>query len=397
MKKLWTKDYIALCAVNILFSYGFSMMMPLLALFIIYCGGDSKDVGITSASFTAAAIFMRFVSPLILDKINRKILLGIGTTVSAALALCLAFTDTVTGIFIYRTIMGFSFGIVSTLCTTLAADILPDSRRGEGIGYFGMGNTLMSALSPVAALYLAEHTSYASAFITAFAGQLLCIAVLGVFRPPRDVIAPRASASSVSRPFITRVFDKSLILHMILLVLFGLYRSSELNFLPLLATEKGIENFPIFYFCQTGVSFFTRIGIGNLYDRKGAAYVMIPGGVMALVGIYLFSISDNLNTLLIAGVFNGIMLGAVQSGLQAWIIDCVEPSRRSIASAAYFNYYDIGLGVSAFIMGYIALRNGYSIIYTLALIPAALFLVVFIVGYFLLKKGRAIRSQTKRD
>ncbi|MDR2611184.1 MAG: MFS transporter [Clostridiales Family XIII bacterium] len=386
--KLWTKDYIVLCAVNVLFSYGFSMMMPLLALYIVACGGDSKDVGITSAGFTMAAILMRFVSPLILDKMNRKLLLALCTAISAGISLGYTFTDTVAGILLYRILMGFAFGIVSALCTTLAADILPDLRRGEGIGYFGMGNTLMSALSPVAALYLAEHTGYPAAFVTACVGQLLCTVAVGFFRPPREVIAPRPQKHAKAPPFVSRVFDKALLLHMILLVLFGLYRSSELNFLPLLAVEKGIKNFPVFYFCQTGVSFLTRMVIGSLYDRKGAAYVMIPGGVMALIGIYLFSISNSLDVLLLAGAFNGMMLGAVQPGLQAWAIDCVAPERRSIASAAYFSYYDIGLGIGAFIMGYMARGNGYSLIYTLALIPAALFLAVFLIGFFGLKMGR---------
>lgn len=391
--KLWTKNFVILNVVNVFYSFGFSMMMPLMALFIVSLGGDSRDVGLAATGFAVAAIVSRFFLPPVMERVNNKNLLAGGTVLSALIILGLAVTSAVFGVLILRTVMGVAFGVVSALTTKLAADTLPDSRRGEGIGYFGMGNALMAALSPVYGIFAAETAGFKITFLSAAVFHLLSAAGVLMFRqrgtPP--VIIPAQKDADARASFASKVFDKALLLPMVLLVYFGFFRSSELSYLPLLAKEQHIPHFSVYYLVQTATSVLTRLVIGSLYDRKGPAWVMIPGGIFAIAAYFTFSVATSLPILLLAGVFNGVVLGTLQAGLQSWAIDLVPADKRGIASAAYFNYYDIGLAAGASVFGHVAADYGYPLIYRLACIPAILFLATFICVYFAAAHKRAMR------
>ncbi|MDR1067707.1 MAG: MFS transporter [Clostridiales Family XIII bacterium] len=399
--KLWTKNFIILNFVNVFYSFGFSMMMPLMALFIVYLGGDSRDVGLTATSFAVAAIVSRFFSPLIMERVRNKSLLAAGTVLSMLIMIGLALTPVISGVLVLRTVMGIAFGFVSALTTKLAADTLPDSRRGEGIGYFGMGNALMAALSPVYGIFAAEALGFKITFLTAAVFHLISAAgVLALGRTDAhdpSATIPAKKETGAREPFTGKVFDKALILPMILLVYFGFFRSSELSYLPLLAKARRIPHFSVYYLVQTAASVLSRMLIGSLYDRRGPAWVMIPGGIFALAAYFTFSVASSLPVLLLAGVFNGVVLGTLQAGLQSWAIDLVPANKRGIASAAYFNYYDIGLAAGASVFGHVAANYGYPLIYRLACIPAALFLVTFVCVYFAAARKKKTRDESGNE
>ncbi|MDR2487633.1 MAG: MFS transporter [Clostridiales Family XIII bacterium] len=377
--KLWSKDFIFVNVINIFYGFGFSMMLPLIPLYVAFKGGTDPDVGLVSAAFAASAILMRFATPPLLGRLSRTLLLRAAVLLSIAVTASLAAMSSVPGILLVRVLQGVGFGIVSTVCSVLAVDLLPAARRGEGIGYFGMGNVLMAAISPAVGLWLVDAHGFGAAFFAAAAGQLLSIVALAFFRPDRCLVQP-AAGERRKPPFLSRIYDRALALQTVLLVLFGMIRCAEMNFLPLLATAQGIPHLSTFYIVQTATSFAVRFLAGNIYDRKGHAWIIIPGCIGFLVSLLLIARADGLGVLLAAGVFNGAALGALQPCMQTWAVSSVQPERRDIASAVFFNFYDIGIMAGSILLGNIAAAFGYPAVYLFTCIPAGLFLGVYVVS-----------------
>jgi predicted MFS family arabinose efflux permease len=73
-------------------------------------------------------------------------------------------------------------------------------------------------------------------------------------------------------------------------------------------------------------------------------------------------------------------MGALLPGMQTWTVTSVAADRRSTASAVYYNFYDIGQGVGAAALGLIAVNLGYKITFRLAIIPIAIFLIIYLIG-----------------
>jgi predicted MFS family arabinose efflux permease len=390
--KLWTKNFILLTIVNMSFMFGFNMMHPTIPLFITDMGGTKAQVGLVAASFSVAAIVTRFFAPLILQKFGKGRMLRVGVALTLLVTFACGFAKALPLILLFRVLQGVGFGFVSTLTTTLAADLLPDERRGEGIGYFGMGITAVTAISPALGLFLVESASFLIMFLTASAGQLLSVVSLCAFAPPARIAErnPDAPKLSVRNSF----FEPRLLLQCAMLLFMGAARSAEQNFLSLLAADRRIAGLSWYYVFQTAICFIAKFLTGRLYDKRGPVWSVLPGGVCWLLAFLIMSFSYDLGVLFIAGFFSGFGMGALLPSMQTWCISRVGAERRSVASALYFNFYDIGIGGGALILGHLFGASGAAVAFRTASVCMAVFLVICLLG---IRSGKESKDRQYKE
>ena len=382
---LFTKDFVLLTLANMFYTFGFFLMLPIIPIYVVFRGGTEPQVGMIAASFTIAAIIMRFIVPLLLTNLTKTNMLRIGLIISVVVTASCWFTVSIPSILLVRILQGIGFGAVSTICAALAADLLPDSRRGEGIGYFGMGTTVMVAIAPAAGLFFVNNfdgsNGFGYAFLAASAGQLVSLLLLSRFTPDPSLVNPKPK-SDIKESFISKVFDPSLTLQVILLVLFGIARSSEQNYLPLLTLDHGldIEKLSIYYIIQAMTSFVIKYFSGIIYDKRGHKWTVIPGGLSIIFSLYFLSVADSYLVLYTAAFFMGFGMGCLMPAMQTWTITSVAADKRSVASAAYYNFYDIGQSIDAILIGNLVVTIGYSPSFKVAAIPMVLFIFIYLIG-----------------
>ncbi|MDR2487608.1 MAG: MFS transporter, partial [Clostridiales Family XIII bacterium] len=117
---------------------------------------------------------------------------------------------------------------------------------------------------------------------------------------------------------------------------------------------------------------------GRLFDRHGPAWSILPGGISWLIAYAIMSTADNIGVLLLAGFFSGIGMGALLPAMQTWCISRVGAERRSVASALYFNFYDIGIGIGAILVGFLFEIFGVRPTFLFASACMGVFLIVFL-------------------
>ena len=110
----------------------------------------------------------------------------------------------------------------------------------------------------------------------------------------------------------------------------------------------------------------------------------------ALIYLLLVSAARTTPVLITAGVFSGMAVGILVPTIQTWTGSCVPPERRSVASATYYNFYDIGMGFGALLLGNLALITGYSLMYRWSSLAMIAFLLIY-----LLYIGRTGRKNSR--
>ena len=109
-------------------------------------------------------IFGRLFIGRVMDSIGLKRTLFIGLFMYI-LATALYFVHLgITFLLITRLVHGITLGIASTASGTIVAQIIPITRKGEGIGYYSMSSILATAIGPFIGLYMSQHTSYPNDF-----------------------------------------------------------------------------------------------------------------------------------------------------------------------------------------------------------------------------------------
>ncbi len=395
-KKIWTRAFITLMAAQIIFFFGFYMLMPTIPLYTAGLGANDTQVGLIATFFSIASIVTRLSIGFLLQRFSRKTLLRVGIIVSCLMSAAYVLTHGLPGVIIFRVIQGFGFGMVSTFCGAMAADALSDEHRGEGMGYFGMGTSAAIAFSPAVGLAIANNMGFVTMFL--FSAIVLVIAAVSVSfvkvpdagdkRKAKD--APAADAAPKAKdPFWMKFFDPIIAFPALLLLLYALCRGAEQNFVPLLAKSQDlIAVLGIYSIVQTAVSFVFKFFTGKFYDKYGVGSSIVPGGILIVLDMLTLSLTHGPATLILAGVFGGAGLGALIPAFQAWIMTIVGREKRNLGSAMYYNIYDIGIAIGSVVMGAISLRLGYFSMFRICAYIMVLYVIIYFVKTLLFKKKK---------
>src|SRR5699024_6432189 len=76
-----------------------------------------------------------------------------------------AFITSIVLLFVMRIAQGIGWGFSTTATGTIATDLIPPKRRGEGMGYFGLSGNLALAFGPALGLTLVDLISFSQLFL----------------------------------------------------------------------------------------------------------------------------------------------------------------------------------------------------------------------------------------
>ncbi len=153
--RLVTPSYLLIIAANFLQFFGFWLLIPVLPFYLQEVfGADKTSIGAILSCYTIAALCIRPFSGYLLDSFARKPLYLFAYFFFTAMFGGYLLAGTLTLFILFRIIHGFSFGMVTVCGNTIVIDIMPSSRRGEGLGFYGLANNFAMSIGPMTWLFL---------------------------------------------------------------------------------------------------------------------------------------------------------------------------------------------------------------------------------------------------
>ncbi len=390
---LWTKDFILTSSVNFFLVLTFYLLMVTIAVYAVReFNASNSEAGLVTGIFIIGVLSGRLFMGQVLDRIGRKKTLVIGaalftmTTFFYFLNLGLPF------LLFTRFIHGVTLGIASTAAGTIIAQLIPMSRKGEGIGYFSLSTTLATAIGPFIGLYMSQNSSFDMIFILCLALGIFSLIVSWLVTVPA-IEAPPSTDEKKGFKVSDFVEPKAVPIAVITLIA-GFCYASVLSFIGFYAEFRDLIQAATFFFLVYSVAILvSRPFTGRLMDLKGANYVMYPAIFIFAVGLLLLSTAQNSLVFLIAAFLIGLGFGNVQSTTQAVAVKLTPPHRMGLATSTFFIFMDAGLGFGPYLLGYIISMTGYSELYAIlsGVAAATLFLYYLLHGR---KEHRANRITT---
>jgi MFS family permease len=386
---LWSGDFILLFLSNFFLCFGADMIMPVLPVYLAQVGGNNFQIGVVMGCFTISAIIIRLFAVRMTGYLGSRVFLMAGLLVSALAAGGYYLTTAILLIFLLRIFHGFGFGATTTLYGALISNIIPKSRMGEGMGYFGLGIVIATAIGPFLGAIIVLKPDYQWVFLLSSGLILIAIVLTKLSRAGRE--NEDKAKGDISRFSMADFFEAKALFPSILSFFVGASLSGVFTFIVLFGKEAGIEKGIGLFFLLTSVAeFMIRIIAGRLYDRHGHFIVLVPGASACLIGLVLLALSENLPMFMAASVFYGSGLGMIFPVLQAWSVRSVDPGRRVAATATFFNFMDGGVAIGSVILGLIAQATDFASMYMYSTLAFVLFLVIYLGYYFRKKKKIAI-------
>jgi len=372
-ERLWTKDFLLIILMNLMLFFGFQMLLPTLPVYVQELGGEESMAGLILGIFTVSAVLIRPFAGKLLDTHGRKIILVAGLIIFLISVIGYNWAPTLIILLVLRFIHGFGWGAASTATGTIAADIIPKSRLGEGMGYYGLAGTIAMALAPLVGLTIIAKYSFTTLF--AFSATLVVLALLVAnFISFIDITKVKATGTDKAKP---ALFEKAALRPSLVMFFITMTYGAVVAFIALYAGEQQVENIGLFFTVYAITLTVTRPMAGRLADHNGFEKIIIPGMVLIALAMIILSQSNSLVDFLLTGVVYGLGFGAVQPSLQAMVVKNVPPNRRGAANGTFFSAFDLGIGAGSVIWGVVAQTIGYSQMYLWATLPAIIGMLIY--------------------
>ncbi|MCI9043717.1 MAG: MFS transporter [Muribaculaceae bacterium] len=386
-ERLWNRNYCTAMAGNFMLFFSFYLLTPLLPIYLDSQFAADKDmIGLVLSGYVLAALFVRPFSGFVVDTFDRK----------RVLMLCFFFfficfagyigAGTLLMFAVVRTLHGLPFGASTVANSTVAIDVLPSSRRNEGIGYYGLSNNLAMAIAPSAGIWIYGMTgNFSLLFWISLAvalGGFVCSTSVKLPKRRRVEGKPKMSLDHF---FLTRAWLLALNI-----MCFGLCWGVMSNYVAIYAKEViGITEGTGLFFALLSIGLFTSRLYGQKGLRKGRlAENAIEGAAISAVGFTLFAMVEQEWAFYLSAILVGLGNGRMYPAFLNMFVAMARHDQRGTANSSILTSWDIGMGIGILAGGVLVEYTGYASAFwfTAASQIAGLLLVVFFTRRFFLSR-----------
>ena len=359
--RLWNADYLKVLAANFSYGFAFYLVTPLLPLYLSETFATPKDIiGLALSGYAVTAILARPVAGWLVDSLPRKrvlltcvffyfIFFG-GYLLAATLAFFV----------VVRTLHGISVGALTVANSTAVIDVLPPSRRSEGIGYYGVSLNIATAIAPTVGMYIHNNLhDYNVLFLVALAAAGLgLVSVAGV-----RMRLPQQRRSEHNERWLERlVLLRGLPIGCNMIV-FGFCFSLLANYLALYDKEVlGIND-------GTGL-FFLLLAVGLILSRlhggkalRNGHFVANAGQglVLSTMGYTLFIAWPTEMSCYVSAFLIGLGNGHIWPAFQNMILGVARAHEHGTAMSTLLTSWSLGLCLGILGGGVLTEHLGYTV------------------------------------
>lgn len=356
---IFSSNFILFATANFLMALAFYMLIPILPLFFLEHLHISESLsGLLISLYTLAALLIRPFAGYLLDKYKRMHIFIISFLLFTVLFILYPQANLLWVMALIRFVHGLVWGFLTTAGSTIAVDLIPASRRGEGLGYFGITMTLAMAIAPLAAIPIYKDINaeflFSLAAITAFSGILLSI-----FVQNKQIINRLKHSKRVNLLHIPAV--PASVTMLLLTIPYG----GLLTFVASYGIEIGIEVPGLFFLLlAVGVTFSRLVG-GKIMDNHGPKSISIVGFLLLMIGFFMLAYNAFSISFYASAVLIGLGFGIIMPIFQTITNNLASENDRGKANSTFFTAFDLGIGLgiilSGFISEYINYQSGYYI------------------------------------
>ena len=341
-------------------SYSFTVFMsafqllPVAPFHILALGGTGSEAGLFLGFLTYASAVSAPITGAMGDRLGKRRILIVASLAITVFSLLYAVAPS------YHIILGlvlihgvFWSGLLSS-SSAYVTDIVPKSRRAEGLGYAGFASILAVAVAPWLGLWVFERGGW-TLLCLEMAGLNLIMAFIA-WRLPTDT--RRAMPPLSLKP--SDLVEWRVIVGAVTLVLYSFSYGGITSFVAVYADQVGVAPRALFFTVFSVAIIATRPFIGRYADRIGHARVIVPCLGMMVLGIAVLVFASTRMTFALSAVLFGIGFGSAYPVFVAHLMHHVPDHRRGATFGALIGAFDTGLGTGSISVGWLSEHYGFS-------------------------------------
>jgi MFS family permease len=314
-------------------------------------------VGVVIGCYAITGLLLRPVAGRLADRRGRKPTALAGALLVALSGLLYLPSLGLAGLIAARLVLGAGEGSLYTAGSAWIVDLAPVARRGRVLGLYGLAVWGGLSVGPLAGELLLEAGGYRAVWLFAAAmplvGAAIATRVPDPFEPlahsePHPLIAPEAVRPGLA------------------VALASIGYAAVAAFIVLHLEARGVGHGATVFAAFAAMIVITRLIVGDLPDRVGAAPVAIGATLGEAVGLLLIAVAHSLPVALLGGLAMGAAFSLLNPSLMLIAVNRVSASARGAAMGTFTAFFDAGVGFGAPLAGLAAALTDYEGAFVLA-------------------------------
>lgn len=334
--------------------------------------GSDTGAGFATGALLLTTVAVELVTPRLVARFGYRLSLTIGLLLLGLPALVLLTSADTSVIVAVSMVRGAGFAVVTVAGGALNAMLIPDERRGEGLGLVGIVSGVPSLVALPAGVWVANHYGFAPVFVATAASAVLALLVMPAM--PR-----RGDSTSGPSGVLGGLRDRRLLRPAVVFCASTTAAGVLVTFLPLAVAGRAAAVAAAALLAQPAVATLTRWLAGRIGDRIGSSRLLAPGVVLSAVGVAGVAATHTPALVVGGAAVFGVGFGLLQNATLTLMYSRVPRTRYDAVSAIWNAAYDAGMGVGAIGVGLLVGHTGYPVAFLLtavvilpALLPAYL-------------------------
>jgi len=348
--KIWNKDFILLISSNFLMYITYYAILSALPIYLVSDLHASKmQVGVVVGAYTIASVLARPFSGFALDRFGRRTIFLLALIIYSFLFSGYLVAVTLTSIILLRFAQGITWGFTTVSGSTIAVDLIPVAKRGQGIGYFALSTTLGMSVGPVIGLFVCHQWGYIAMFVSGCFISLISLAfAYAVHLRKRYVVGKRIKLKWNS------MFDRNSVLPSLNVFITMIAYGGLLSFIALYGRELGIQNASLYFLIFSVGIAAARLTAGKVFDKHGPRNIITFCLILLIIGFPLLALARNEVLFYLSAIVIGFGNGVIFPTFSSMINNLADTMHRGAANSTLYTAVDLGMGFGMITAGLIA-------------------------------------------
>lgn len=324
--------------------------------FFVGLGADEPRVGVILGLGSVGGLLVRPALGSWLDRFGRKRFALLGAVVKIGSTLLFLTVSGAGGLWPIAVtfVHGISEGLLYTSMATVGADVVPASRRTEGLALFGVSGQAPLAIGGVLGDLLIRLGGFSLLFwVSAGLALAALVAISLIEEPaPRNAGARSRLVQVLARPKLRPLWAVAFAFSMALNVFFV--------FLRTFVDETGVGSVGLFFVVYSGTAITLRIVGPRLPDMLGVERTLVGTQAMLSAGLVVLAFTASVPMLVVAAVFSGVGHGYAFPIILSLVTSRARDADRGMAISLFLLMFPIAALVGGPISGYLIAAIGYK-------------------------------------
>ena len=368
--RLLTPHFFVMCGFTFTVFLSAFQLLPTAPFHILDLGGSTFASGLFLGFLTYSSAISAPFTGAFADRFGQRRVLIVTSLALAVFSLAYAFIADYRILLALVVIHGVFWSGLLSASAAYMTNLLPERRRAEGIGYWGLSSVAAIAVAPTVGFWIYQR-GWLWLCILGACLNIVMAAIAFNLRRDRMSIAP-------GRRKTQRLLEWRVLIISGCLFLYSFGYGGITSFTALYADANAVTPKSIYLTTLAIVILLTRPLAGRLGDRFGYRRIFVPCLVLISVGLALLAIGGTRPWLILSAIIFGTGFGTAYPVYVGYVMQDVAVERRGAAFGAILAAFDTGIGTGSTLMGGLIQRFGYEPAFAVAAALSALALPYFL-------------------